>query len=84
NTPQAIGYISSGLVDRRVKPLSIDGVTPSVENLVNGSYKFVRPFLLLTKGEPTGAVKSFIEYVLSDDAQEILLHEGLTPVQNNK
>ncbi|MGB9720160.1 MAG: phosphate ABC transporter substrate-binding protein [bacterium] len=87
NTPQAIGYISSGLVDKRVKPLSIDNVQPSVENLENGSYKFVRPFILLTKEEPTGAVKSFIEYVLSQEAQEILLHEGLIPVpvqDNNK
>ncbi len=78
-TPQAIGYISSGLVDKRVKPLSIDDIHPSVENLMNGKYKFVRPFLLLTKEEPVGVIKSFIEYVLSAEAQEILMHEGLIP-----
>jgi len=79
-TPQAIGYISAGLVDERVKPLSIDDIYPSVENFENGEYKFIRPFLLLTKDEPTGVVKSFIEYILSSEAQKILQHEGLIPV----
>ncbi|MEO0123100.1 MAG: phosphate ABC transporter substrate-binding protein [candidate division WOR-3 bacterium] len=79
NTPQAIGYISAGLVDNRVKALSIDSVAPTLENYKNSSYKFLRPFLLLTLEEPKGTIKSFIDYVLSDEAQEILMHEGLIP-----
>ncbi|MGQ9535064.1 MAG: phosphate ABC transporter substrate-binding protein [bacterium] len=78
-TPQAIGYISAGLIDERIKAVSIDGVYPSVANLVSGKYKFVRPFLLLTKDEPSGIVRSIIEYALSPEAQEILQHNGLIP-----
>ncbi len=80
NTPQAIGYISAGLVDNRVKPLAIDAVLPSFENIGSGEYKFVRPFLLLTKDEPAGCTKEFLDYVLSAEAQHILEHEGLIPV----
>lgn len=83
-TPQAIGYISAGLIDERVKAVSIDGVYPSVENLVSGEYKFVRPFLLLTRDEPGGIVRSIIEYILSAEAQEILQHNGLIPVTEFK
>ncbi len=79
NTPQAIGYISAGLLDKRVKALSIDGIAPTIENYKNGSYKFLRPFLLLTLEKPEGAIKSFIDFILSDDAQKILQHEGLIP-----
>lgn len=79
-TPQSIGYISAGLVDERVKAVSIDGIYPSVANFVNGEYKFVRPFLLLTKDEPSGIVKSLIEFTLSPEAQKILQFNGLIPV----
>lgn len=79
-TPQAIGYISAGLVDERVKAVSIDGVYPSVANFVSGEYKFVRPFLLLTRDEPNGIVRAIIEYILSPEAQEILRHNGLIPI----
>ncbi|MEO0129043.1 MAG: phosphate ABC transporter substrate-binding protein [candidate division WOR-3 bacterium] len=80
NTPQAIGYISAGLVDKRVKALSIDGIAPILENYKNGSYKFLRPFLLLTLEEPKGPIKSFIDFVLSEEAQQFLKNEGLIPV----
>ncbi len=79
STPQAIGYISAGLVNERVKALSIDGITPTLENYRTGGYKFCRPFLLLTLEQPKGVVKSFIDYVLSKEAQEILFQNGLIP-----
>ncbi|MEO0137557.1 MAG: phosphate ABC transporter substrate-binding protein [candidate division WOR-3 bacterium] len=79
-TPQAIGYISAGLVDHRVKALAIDSVSPTMENYKNGHYKFIRPFLLLTLEEPKGLIKEFIDYVLSEEAQEILRREGLIPI----
>jgi phosphate transport system substrate-binding protein len=81
NTPQAIGYISAGLVNERVKALSIDSIAPTIENYKNGRYKFLRPFLLLTLEKPQGVVKSFIDYLLSDTAQKILQHEGLIPAK---
>jgi len=77
--PFAIGYISLGLVNDRVKALRLDGVTASEEAIVRGEYKLVRPFLFLTRGLPEGPVKDFIDFVLSTDGQELIRKEGLIP-----
>jgi phosphate transport system substrate-binding protein len=78
-TPQGIGFISVGLVDERVKAVAIDGVEPNIVNLVKGTYRFCRPFLLLLREEPTGEIKEFIDYVLSQEAQNTLKQDGLIP-----
>ena len=79
--PDSIGYISLGIVDERVKALYLDGVTPSTENVVNGSYSLARPFLFLWKTEPSPAAQDFIDYVLSAEGQKLLAAEGLIPVK---
>lgn len=78
-TPQGVGYISVGLVDDREKAVAIDGVEPSLANLITEEYRFSRPFLLLLREEPTGDAKRFIEYVLSPEGQELLGQSGLIP-----
>ncbi len=59
--PYAIGYISLGVVDAKVKALSVEGVAPTVENIQTKKYRIVRPFLYLTLGEPTEAARLFID-----------------------
>jgi phosphate transport system substrate-binding protein len=78
--PNAIGYISLGLVNDQVKAVKISGVEPNLENVYNGKYTLVRPFLFVFNGEPAGAAKSFLDFVLSPPAQRLLLKEGLVPV----
>jgi phosphate transport system substrate-binding protein len=78
--PNAIGYISLGLVNDQVKALKITGVQPNLANVNNGKYALVRPFLFVFNEEPTGETKSFLEFVLSPPAQKLLLKEGLVPV----
>jgi phosphate transport system substrate-binding protein len=75
--PNAIGYISLGLVNDRVKAVKIDGVEPSVENIQAGKYKIVRPFLFVFKFEPRGAAREFLDYILSPAGQKLLVQEGL-------
>lgn len=77
--PQGIGYISAGLIDERIAAVAIDGAEPTLENFRNGTYRFTRPFLLLAKDEPTGAAKTFLEFVLSAEAQRTLQGYGLIP-----
>ncbi len=76
-TLQGIGYISVGLVDEREKALAINGIEPTLANLITCKYRFTRPFLMLVNQEPTGNVKKFIDYAISDKGQEILKGEGL-------
>jgi phosphate transport system substrate-binding protein len=76
----AIGYISLGLVNDQVKALRISGVEPNLTNVYNGKYTLVRPFLFVFSREPAGETKSFLEFILSPQAQKLLLKEGLVPV----
>jgi phosphate transport system substrate-binding protein len=76
--PAGIGYVSSGLVDESVKGVSLDGVPPTPENVRNGTYSLVRPFLLLVKGTPSAAAQKFIDFVLSEEGQKMLEDEHLT------
>ena len=65
------------MVDEREKALAIDGNKPTLANLLSCRYSFTRPFLLLLLEEPTGEVKKFIEFVLSEKGQDILKSDGL-------
>lgn len=77
--PNAIGYISLGIVDSTVKALAIDSVEPSVKHVEAGTYKLVRPFLFVwRKGQPLSPLgKAFVDYVMSVEGQSELLKAGL-------
>ena len=78
--PNTIGYISLGLVNEKVKALEVSGVEPSIKNIESGRYHLVRPFLFVFNGEPTGEAKAFLEFVMSLEAQELLVREGLVSI----
>jgi phosphate transport system substrate-binding protein len=71
----AIGFLSFGYLDSSVKALDIDGVAGTVENAKNGTYPIVRPLLFLTKGQPTGLVKEFINFCLGAEGQAIVAQD---------
>jgi phosphate transport system substrate-binding protein len=75
-TPLSIGYLSLGYLDNTVKALSIDGVAPTAENSKSGKYPVVRPLYFLTKEQPTGLVKDFIDFCLGSEGQMIIEKEG--------
>jgi len=77
--PNAIGFISLGLVNEKVKALELGGIAATRENVENGSYQLSRPFLFIAANEPVGLTKDFIDFVLSEEGQKILMNEGLIP-----
>jgi phosphate transport system substrate-binding protein len=81
NDPNSIGYLSHGLINEKVKPLMLDNLEPSTENIIAGKYKLVRPIFLLVKGNPQGEVKDFINYILSDEGQNTIKSDGLLPAK---
>ena len=81
--PYAIGFISLGLLDKTVKAVELDGVIPSREHVIDGSYNLSRPFLFLSLKEPTGLSKDFIDFTLSDEGKKILNDQGLITVGFN-
>lgn len=65
----AVGYVSLPYIihNRDVSILSIDGVAPTLENTYNGTYKVWGYEHMYTKGEPSGVVKAYLDFMLSDE-----------------
>lgn len=72
----AIGYISLGSLNDTVKALEIDGVAPSVETIVDGSYKISRPFNIVTSATVSEVTQDFIDFILSADGQKVVEDNG--------
>jgi len=81
-TPSAIGYIGLGYVDDTVKMIDVDGVTASETTILDGSYPISRNLYMITNGEPEGLAKTFLDYLLSAEGQEIVAEEGFIKVSD--
>ncbi|MDR0665361.1 MAG: substrate-binding domain-containing protein [Helicobacteraceae bacterium] len=68
----AIGYISLGSLNSTIKPVKIDGVSPSSANIKNGSYKIARPFNIAVKSGISPLAQSFIDFILSKEGQAVI------------
>lgn len=80
--PAAIGFISLGLVNIKVKALELDGIVASRENVINGTYGLSRPFIFITREAPAGNAKLFIDFVLSEKGKKMLATEGLVTMED--
>jgi len=86
NTKTAIGFSGMGYATPGIKMLKLaskagePAVEPSVANTLNKSYPLARSLLLYTLGEPEGAVKGYIEWILSPAGQKIVEENGYVPV----
>jgi len=77
----AIGYISYGSLDtNQVSAISVNGVQPSVSTIKDKTYLIQRPFLLVTRGQPTGLAKAYIDFVMSPEGQSMLAKHNLVTV----
>ncbi len=81
--PDAIGFISLGLVDQTVKALKLDGVEASKDDVLKGTYRLSRPFIFMSRHPPDGRVKAFVDFVMSDAGRKILNSEGLVTVDGS-
>jgi len=86
DNPNAIGYDGLGYVPDDLKTIAIakeDGdayVLPSIETVNDKSYAIARDLYMYTDGEPTGLIKEYLDWILSDEAQEIVEELGFVPV----
>lgn len=55
-----------------LRPLPIDGVTPSNAPGKAPPFLLTRPLYLVTKGEPRGKVKAFVEFMKSHEGQGLI------------
>lgn len=86
-TPCAIGYSSFAYATPDVKAVCIaekpgdSCVSPSVTGITEHSYPISRPLYLYTKVPATGDVKNYLDWILGDEAQCILLSHRYAPVR---
>jgi phosphate transport system substrate-binding protein len=70
STDSSIGYVSYGYINSTVGAVNLDGVKPDIENATSGRYPLARYLRMFTIGQPKGAVKGYIDFVLSDKFQD--------------
>ncbi|MGL5296354.1 MAG: phosphate ABC transporter substrate-binding protein [Culicoidibacterales bacterium] len=79
--PNAIGYISLGGLDDTVKSVSVDGAEATVEAIQAGEYAIARPFILIYQEDTlTDSAKTFLDWALSTEGQEIVAEAGFISV----
>ncbi len=88
NTPCAIGYSGLAYATEEVRMPCVrasedgDCVAPTVASAADGSYPISRPLLMYTAGQPEGAVKAYLDWILSDAGQCIIFEKGYAPVRD--
>ncbi len=86
DNPNAIGYDGLGYVPDDLKTIAIANeaggayVLPSIETVNNKTYAIARDLYVYTNSEPTGSVKEYLDWILSDEAQVIVAELGFVPV----
>lgn len=84
--PNAIGYDGLGYVPDDLKVIAIaetEGmpfIQPMVSTVNDKSYPIARDLYMYTAGEPTGAVEDYLEWILSTEAQDIVVELGFVPI----
>lgn len=80
--PLSIGYDSLGYVNpNQVKALSIDGVTGTPETARSKKIVTSRMLFMYTNGNPTGEVKKYLDFLVSDDGQKYVAREGFVTLK---
>jgi phosphate transport system substrate-binding protein len=85
-TPGSIGYSGMGYKTPDVKMLRIAkhpgeaSIAPTLENAKKGLYPITRPLQIYTVGEPLGAAKQYLDWIMAAEGQRIVLEEGYIPL----
>ena len=92
NSPNAIGYsyrsqAADLLLKKKIKLLSIDGVAPTPENILNGTYPYVAEYYMVTvkdgrSEEVERNIKALREFIFSPQGKELAEKCGLIPMSN--
>lgn len=80
----AIGMTTTIVVEQsrgQIKPLSLNGVIPSAENVERKIYTLTRDSLLVTKAPPPPAVSRFLDFVRSSAGAAVIVANGAVPVK---
>lgn len=84
SNPGAIGYASLSAVEGQegITVLKVDGVAPSEETVLDGTYTIQRPFVFVTRTDEalSDAAQAFFDFATSTDANALITKAGAVPV----
>lgn len=82
STEGAIGYVGLGFLDRYVKAIKLNGITPSRSTIARGIFPVSRPLFLFTNGYPAlgSMAHAYVTYHLTEQGQEIIESKGFVPL----
>ena len=78
----AIGYAGYGVYNLNTDKLTafkFNGVEPTEENILNGSYTIQRPVLFVTNRALDAGEQAFVDYIFSDTGRDIVIENGYIP-----
>lgn len=79
---RAVGYIGFGYLNASLKKLDVDGVEASPATALSREWPIARELYLFTNGEPTGAVKQLMDFLLDPQkGQKAVAETGYIPLQ---
>ena len=79
-----VGYAKGVKVLALRKDSKSPAFKPTLENVHKGLYPLSRPLFFFTAKPPSGAVKQFIDFVLSPDGQKVVKEVGYYPIRKTK
>jgi phosphate transport system substrate-binding protein len=87
--PNAIGYDGLGYIPpdlmNSVIAVARDAggsyVVPSIKTVNDNSYPVARDLYMYTAGEPAGAIKDYLNWILSPESQTIVANLGFVPIK---
>lgn len=80
--PNGVGYVGLAYTKASgIRIVPIDGASPSKESVLAKSYPYARPTFYYTSGDPTGAVKEFIDFTVGPEGQKIVEQVGFVPIK---
>ena len=88
--PNAIGYDGLGYVtpDTKVVAIARDNNSiyylPTVDTVNNGKYPIARDLYMYTVDDPIGVVKTYLEWIFTTEAQDIVKQQGFVPINTSK
>ena len=85
-TKSAIGYVGLGYLNSSVKVLAVvplqggAAVQPTAENVLNHTYPISRKLYCYTNGEPSGALKDYLDWIKGPEGQDLVKKLGFVPL----
>ena len=81
----AIGYVSVGEAEHAIadgaplRMVTVDGITPSLDAVSDGTFAATRPLNLITAGAPRGLADRFLQFARSETARALIQGQRFAP-----